>query len=124
MSHTYEGPLLNSYEIHYYKYEADRHCVDCTTRRMRRNDGFKCLTEFTKQQRRDHYDLELLEYGDSVFDNDDDPVYPCYQSDRWQCYYPWMDDYENEEILHCGTCLKVIATYDHGQELTTWMQGR
>jgi hypothetical protein len=125
MNHTYEGPILSSYETHYYKYEADHHCVDCTTRRMRRRDGFKCLTEFTKEDKRDDYDLYVLECADSVFDNDGDLVYPCYQSDEWHMPDPeWDGDIQFDEILQCGTCLKTIATYDHGQELTTWKQGR
>ena len=98
-----------------YTYEADVHCIDCTTR----NKKFQrtlCIHYIQGIPCTNCRDSNGLLYEQK--DNDGNLVHPLFSTDEWQELDPSFLEDNPTQYLACGDCHKTIDEYTVESEVT------
>ena len=92
-----------------YTFEADNHCVDCTSKRFQYMD-------FYLNPPAEGCDANgLHEYQ---VDSEGNLVHPVFSTDEWQEFDEGFIADNPTQYLTCGDCHEVIEEYTHESEAT------
>ena len=93
-----------------YTYEADYHCIDCTTRnkRLQRTVCQHYIQGIPCKNCRDSNGLLY-----DQLDNEGNLVHPVFSTDEWQEFDEGFLAENPTQYLACGDCHEVIEEYTH-----------